>query len=148
MASALDSFLCQCRIELANMLLPGRTAYIHRWHQSNIPHDRVGCLGLSRRRRESLGIILPLHRSWESWHTVVDKQKLTFVDLHVWPKILSLTNHSSLPPIQAGLDRNGNLDGVRVGNTEIKELSGGDPINGRRQDYVRTYVACLAFRTS
>jgi hypothetical protein len=130
MASVLDSFPCPSRIKLANMLLPGRTAYIHRWHQSSTPHDHVGCLGLSRRRRESLGITLPLHRSWESWHTAVDKQKLTFVDLHVWPDILSLTNHSSLPPIQASLDRNGNLNGVRVRNTEIKELSGGDPING------------------
>ena len=66
----------------------------------------------------------------DTWDTVDETEKLTLVDLYVRPNIFSFTNHSSLASIQASLDRDGNLNGVRVGNTDIDDFASCNPING------------------
>ena len=57
-------------------------------------------------------------------------KKLTLVDLYVRPNIFSLAYHSPLAPVQASLNRHGNLNGVRVGSTEVEGLASSDAING------------------
>ena len=51
------------------------------------------------------------------------------MDLYVRPNIFSLADNSPLAPVQASLDRHGNLNGVRVGSTEVEGLASSDAIN-------------------